>query len=238
MTHELNLGLIDGGLAIAQRSPSCILAAVSNGIEPQSAAVAAVGVPCVRKSLTLSYGIKTLEFTWPAVSGATHYRLLENPDGVSGFVQVGSDITGTSVSHPIALHRRVNARYIVSACNSGGCADSAAIALAGNLIPAIGYGKASNTGAGDQLGYALALSADGSTLAVGAYNEANNATGINGNQANNSASFSGAVYTFIRSGSTWTQQAYVKALNTETSGFFVRSRALRGWQRASGGDIW
>ena len=36
----------------------------------------------------------------------------------------------------------------------------------------------------------------GNTLAVGAYREASNATGVNGNQADNSAPNSGAVYVF------------------------------------------
>ena len=59
------------------------------------------------------------------------------------------------------------------------------------------YVKASNTGGGDQFGVlSVALSGDGSTLVVGAFNESSNATGINGNQADNSATDSGAVYVF------------------------------------------
>ena len=73
------------------------------------------------------------------------------------------------------------------------------------------YVKASNTGAGDRFGIAVALSSNGNTLAVGAYREDSNATGINGNQADNSATDSGAVYVFTRSGTTWSQQAYIKA---------------------------
>src|SRR5262249_33934360 len=49
------------------------------------------------------------------------------------------------------------------------------------------YLKASNTGAYDEFGSGLALSADGSTLAVGAYQEDSAATGVGGNQADNSA---------------------------------------------------
>jgi len=182
--------------------------------------------PPAAPSASLSYGIKTLEFTWPAVAGATHYRLLENPDGVSGFTQVGSDITTTSVSHTIALHRRVNASYIVAACNSGGCTNSTPITLAANLVPAIGYVKASNTGVGDRFGITVALSADGNTLAVGAFGEGSSAQGIGGNQADNAAANAGAVYIFIRSGSTWTQQAYVKASNTGAGDYFGAALAL------------
>src|SRR5262249_2934319 len=52
-----------------------------------------------------------------------------------------------------------------------------------------------------------------STLVVGATGESSAATGIGGNQANNFASGSGAVYAFTRSGTTWSQQAYIKASN-------------------------
>ena len=37
---------------------------------------------------------------------------------------------------------------------------------------------------------------------------------VNGNQADNSALSSGAAYVFFRSGTTWTQQAYLKASNS------------------------
>lgn len=73
------------------------------------------------------------------------------------------------------------------------------------------YLKASNTGQ-DQFGWSVAISSN--TIVVGADHEASNATGVNGNQANNSATASGAAYVFVRSGSTWSQQAYLKASNT------------------------
>lgn len=91
------------------------------------------------------------------------------------------------------------------------------------------YIKASNTGnaasgddfaEGDQFGYSMALSSDGNTLAVGAIGEDSNATGINGNQADNSANQSGAVYVFTRSGAAWTQQAYVKSAMTRPNVLF------------------
>ena len=45
-------------------------------------------------------------------------------------------------------------------------------------------------------------------------NHASQASGIDGNQADNSAGGSGAAYVFTRSGSTWSQQAYIKSRNT------------------------
>jgi len=68
---------------------------------------------------------------------------------------------------------------------------------------------------GDQFGDAVAISADGNTLAVGASREQSGATGIDGNQLDDSADASGAVYVFTRAGAEWTQQAYLKASNTE-----------------------
>ncbi|MEM9116163.1 MAG: FG-GAP repeat protein, partial [Myxococcota bacterium] len=77
------------------------------------------------------------------------------------------------------------------------------------------YLKASNTDLGDFFGWSVAL--DGDTLAVGAFQEFSAATGVNGDQANNDALNSGAVYVFTRSGTTWRQEAYLKASNTNTS---------------------
>jgi hypothetical protein len=63
---------------------------------------------------------------------------------------------------------------------------------------------------------------------VGAYLEDSNATGVNGNQADNSASASGAAYVFMRNGSVWTQQAYLKASNVEIGDSFANIVAVSG----------
>jgi hypothetical protein len=76
------------------------------------------------------------------------------------------------------------------------------------------YLKASNPGEaedGDQFGFSLALSDDGTTLAAGAISEDSADARINGNQADNTANNAGAVYVFARTGSRWSQQAYVKS---------------------------
>ncbi|MAE45816.1 MAG: integrin [Planctomycetes bacterium] len=95
------------------------------------------------------------------------------------------------------------------------------------------YLKASNTDSDDAFGQSVAL--DGDTLVVGA-NEASNATGVNGNALDNSASSSGAAYVFFRSGGTWSQQAYLKASNTDASDFFGWSVALDGDTVVVGAD--
>ena len=81
-----------------------------------------------------------------------------------------------------------------------------------------GFIKASNTGLNDQFASAVAISEDGNTLAVSAVFEDSGATGINGNQDDNSVNQAGAVYVFARSGAGWLQQAYVKASNTGEAG--------------------
>ena len=88
------------------------------------------------------------------------------------------------------------------------------------------YAKASNTGAFDEFGTVVALSGD--TLAVGAPFESSTATGINGDQTDNTAPKAGAVYVFTFDGSAWTQQAYIKASNTDKGDQFGTSVALSG----------
>ncbi len=88
------------------------------------------------------------------------------------------------------------------------------------------YLKASNTSANDWFGHSVALSDD--TVVVGTPNEDNAATGVNGNQADNSAIDSGAAYVFVRNGTTWSQQAYLKASNTGSSDYFGTSVAICG----------
>lgn len=80
------------------------------------------------------------------------------------------------------------------------------------------YIKASNSEWGDGFGSSIAI--DGDTMVIGSREEDSSATGVNGNQADNSASVSGAAYVFVRSGTTWTQQAYLKASNTDSGDHF------------------
>ena len=102
------------------------------------------------------------------------------------------------------------------------------------------YIKASNTGAEDDFGSWVALS--GNTLAVGARHEDSYSAGVNPSttitgganpQGDNSfrGTDSGAVYVFTRSGTdntTWAQQAYIKASNTDREDSFGRPIALSG----------
>jgi hypothetical protein len=89
------------------------------------------------------------------------------------------------------------------------------------------YLKASNPYYYDEFGWSVAVSGD--TIVVGAWAEDSSATGVNGDQGNDDAFDSGAAYVFVRSGTNWSQQAYLKASNTESGAY---SQDHFGWSVA------
>lgn len=97
------------------------------------------------------------------------------------------------------------------------------------------YIKASNTDGSDLFGFAVALSGD--TLVVTADSESSCATGVGGDQTNNSCSNSGAAYVFRRQGKTWVQEAYLKASNTDASDNFGSAVALSSDRIAIGSEF-
>ncbi len=96
----------------------------------------------------------------------------------------------------------------------------------GNAWTQQAFLKASNTGQDDDFGYAVAISGD--TLIVGAYKEDSAAAGIGGNQDDNSLGDAGAAYIFVRSGTTWTQQAYLKPASPTSNGRFGFAVGISG----------
>lgn len=94
------------------------------------------------------------------------------------------------------------------------------------------YVKASNTEANDVFGQSLALT--DAAMAVGAGEEGSCALGLNGDQANNGCFAAGAVYLFMRNGSTWQTPGYMKATNTEPGDRFSSGLALQGRTLAVG----
>jgi hypothetical protein len=194
------------GCAVANGSGTIAGANVTN------VAVTCAAAPSAPNVNAIGFGVKELQFSWTAVSGATSYRLLESPDGGPVFNTVATNITGLSFNYTIPVHRRLNALYEVAACNVGGCTASTSQDVAAGLAQAIGYMKASNTQGADNFGLAVALSGDGLTLAIGASSEDSGSTGIN-SVPDESASGAGAVYVFSRVSGAWVQQAYVKASN-------------------------
>lgn len=84
-----------------------------------------------------------------------------------------------------------------------------------------------NGHAGDDFGISVAISGD--TVAVGAIGESSNQAAVtNGATASSdtSAASAGAAYVYKRSGTTWTQEAYLKANNSEAGDNFGFSVAV------------
>ena len=173
------------------RFPSVIalLGVIAVGLSSWSCGSKAPTSPPTASTLSVGFTVKQLQFTWTAATGAASYRLLESPDGVSAFVQVGEEVAApaTSSSLEIAVYKENwgKARYALDACNAAGCTRSDQVTITAGMLAAIGYFKGSNTETQDRFGFSVALSGDGNTLAVGAYGEASKATGLNGNQADN-----------------------------------------------------
>ena len=88
------------------------------------------------------------------------------------------------------------------------------------------YIKASNTGAQDEFGRVLAL--DENTLVVGAPLEGSDAVGVGESSGNNNRPTSGAVYVFRRTGTNWSQEAFIKASNPDEQDVFGASVAVSG----------
>lgn len=97
------------------------------------------------------------------------------------------------------------------------------------------YIKASNTEESDGFGTSVALSND--LLAVGADGEDSAATGVDGDQDDNSHSSAGAVYVFTRVDGAWSQQAYVKASNTGANDRFGVALAISEQTLAVGAEF-
>jgi hypothetical protein len=109
--------------------------------------------------------------------------------------------------------------------SSGGSGQSDWGKIGISAISQQAYVKASNAGANDFFGRAVAISGD--TLVVGAILEDGSGTGV-APVSDEGASGSGAAYVYVRSGGVWTFQAYLKASNTGAGDGFGRSVAVSG----------
>ena len=80
------------------------------------------------------------------------------------------------------------------------------------------YLKPFNNDGNERFGFSVAIR--GTRIVVGAYEEDSAATGVNGNEADNSAPASGAAYVYRLNGAQWEHEAYLKASNTESGDRF------------------
>jgi hypothetical protein len=110
--------------------------------------------------LTLTPHTKRLDVSWNAVATALTYKVFLNPDGISGFAQVGADVVApaTNVSLDVSVHtfKWPAALLRVEACNDTACTGSVALSTASAMLPAIGYLKAAGVDANDTFGTSVA----------------------------------------------------------------------------------
>jgi hypothetical protein len=164
-------------------------------------------------TVTAGATTKELLFDWDPVPGAVIYRLLwKTRDGQYFEPYDETRLRRTRVAIPIAAHLLPweYTRFVVLACNLAGCTRSNEIAAIDHMLDSIGYLKASNADPQDRFGGAMAMSADGTTLAVAADGEDGSSDGVQVNPGNSSTD-SGAVYVYRRQGRRWAQEAYLKA---------------------------
>lgn len=159
-------------------------------------------------------GFKSIVFSWPTVTGAANYKLLEKETANAEFVQKGrlfsSSAIGYTMDLGIHLHDWLNSEYKLEACTSASCSTTDEISLYNHMTRAIGYIKAPNTEANDLFG-SVAISADGNTIAVGAPGEDSGLPGVNRDYGDNSLSGSGAVYIYVKDDDNWRLQSYIKS---------------------------
>ncbi|MBB6091975.1 hypothetical protein HNQ60_000821 [Povalibacter uvarum] len=157
---------------------------------------------------TLSSEYKTLRADWTSVTGATSYRIMKDATGGGTFAQVGADLPASAktanIDIVVSLEDWADAGYAIAACNAAGCTQSATMTLAGLSVPLIGYLKAPEQRDYASFGVAVALSADGNTLAVGMpYNGAT------------ATPYSGIVLVYTRTGTTWSVPVTLTASNAQ-----------------------
>lgn len=233
------------GLALACAAAGCFFAPSGSPPDPPE--------------LRLAFAeIKRFDFDWDPAPGADYYFLYESPESDDRYEPLGGKIVGDTVSYTMPLHRRFDASYILRACNAGGCTDSAALPVTDPLIPAIGYFKASKSAPAAAYGTAIAVSSDGTTLAVGApfdgagtfyvyaltddeWREQARVEGVFGPSvaladdgdtllvgAPYRADNAGAAHVFTRSGDRWSEQAVLTGSNTAPGHMFGVAVALAG----------
>lgn len=247
-TFEFATPVLHGGAysVTVQTQPSGQTCNVIGGSGTINAAnVSTVEISCGTVSaaaiLNVAFDIKKLHFTWPAVTGATSYRIFVQPEAGAPYDLVATGITGTSYWHDIAVHKInwVDARYILRACSGGGCVDSTPVSVLSGVLNTIGYLKSDAKTYEDTFGTSVAVSADGNTVAIGAPFEDGNYTGINrvtqincvgqedpGSPSTAPCRNTGAVYVYSRASGSWQFQAYIKATNTQWRDHFGQSVSL------------
>jgi hypothetical protein len=164
----------------------------------------------------LPFATEQSDYTLTVGAFSRNLQLTPSAEDADAQITVnGAVVVSGSASDPIELAEGANLITINVTSADGTAARTYTLDV--NLqsplpVSQTAYVKASNTDGYDSFGGRVALSADGTTLVVGATGESSYALGVNGDEQNNSESGSGAVYVFARGDDgRWAQQAYVKA---------------------------
>ena len=154
----------------------------------------------------------------------------ETPDNFGISVSISGDTIIVGAYQEASTQTTITNGTAASANNSAASAGAAYVfQRTGTSWVGQAYLKAPNAEANDTFGLPVSISGD--TIVVGAYQEDSNQTTItNGNtaSANNTVSNSGAAYVFRRTGTTWANEAYLKAPNAETTDFFGYAVSISG----------
>jgi hypothetical protein len=143
-----------------------------SGTQTATATIVSEDVPVAPTGLAITYNVKKFDFSWTAsTNGATSYELHEDKGDGTGFSKIKT-VTGITATLEIAvhIHNWPNGKYKVKGCvkvSQCGSLSTGEISTANAMLEATGYLKASTVGPSDQLGFAVAISGDGSTAAVG-----------------------------------------------------------------------
>lgn len=172
---------------------------------------------------------KQVHVNWPRVVGAKTYQVFESMDPSMPFFAVSPLQASHALSLEVALHLHESARYVVRSCNNYGCADSSEVVAASALTGSIGYFKAINSDAMDGFGGAVATSAAGDIVAIGAYQESSGVSEGGEDFMDDDAPAAGAVYVYKKVGDEWIFETFLKAPNADAGDGF-------GWSVAMSGD--
>ena len=203
--------------------PVCISLLISAGCNDHSGSVSGT-LPSAFNLHSITFSSQGATFSWEESQGATSYKLclkdVSKPNSCDEVTT--SEENSCTVSH-ISTFKFLRSSFFIIASNEfGETSSNEKSSTSEDLTSLIQYIKSSNTEANDNVGESISFSADGYTLAVSAIGEDSDADIANGDQSDNSASDSGAVYIFRFNiiSCLWEQIAYIKASNSGTNDAF------------------
>ncbi|MEO0345535.1 MAG: Ig-like domain-containing protein [Pseudomonadota bacterium] len=201
---------------------------------PVSVAVTVADVAFAIDGLAVGPGTDPVSvvLNWNAIEAPStfdSFAVTYADDAGSTAVDLVTGVSGNTAAAPLSLVTADLSNGVLRVEGRDGSGNALATSvpfqLDGNLDPAaiIGYFKAGNTDDFDSFGWSIALSADGSTMAVGAIGESSQ---LSGDPLDNSQTSAGAVYIFERVGLEWQQQAYLKPTTIDGGDRFGNAVAL------------